>query len=71
MGKALIEMRNMRITAVTRADIMDYLLARDEPFHGKLEIISFLKRIWPLDQMPSTDRRFRNATEDIWQHTVN
>jgi hypothetical protein len=41
------------------------------PFIGKLDIISFLKRIWPLETMPSQDSRFKNAEGDIWQHIVN
>lgn len=36
---------------------------------GKLEIIEFLKRVWPLDQMPSTEL-FANAEGDFHQHTV-
>jgi hypothetical protein len=33
--------------------------------------MSFLKRVWNLSQMPSTDHRFDNAEGDIWQHMVN
>lgn len=38
---------------------------------GKLEITDFLKSVWDIDNMPSTDRRFKNATDDIWQHMIN
>jgi very-short-patch-repair endonuclease len=41
------------------------------PISGSLELIEFLKRIWSLDSMPSSDSRFSNATGDIFQHVVN
>jgi hypothetical protein len=61
-----------KITELTRTDIVDALLLdKEQPFHGKLDMISFLKRVWPLESMPSEDSRFENAEGDIWQHTVN
>lgn len=61
-----------KITGLTRTDIVDSLLLdKEQPFHGRLDMISFLKRIWPLDSMPSEDSRFQTAEGDIWQHTVN
>ena len=39
--------------------------------YGRLDLIAFLKRIWPLDQMPSNDSRFDTAEGDIWQHMIN
>ncbi len=41
------------------------------PFFGRLSEIDFLSRIYDLDHMPSYDSRFKNASGDIWQHTVN
>lgn len=41
------------------------------PFCGRLSEIDFLSRLYDLDSMPSTDSRFKNASGDIWQHTVN
>lgn len=61
----------MDITELTRRNIIDYLLVREKPFHGDLDLISFLKRIWDLSAMRSTDSRFKNAEGDIWQHMVN
>lgn len=49
---------------------MDALLLSEQPFHGRLDLISFLKRVWPLKSMPSTDDRFKDAEGDIWQHMV-
>ena len=64
-------MTQNQITEITRSEIVDYLLLRKEPFHGNLDLMSFLKRVWNLSSMPSTDHRFGNAEGDIWQHTVN
>ncbi len=38
---------------------------------GRLDEISLLQRLYPLDKMPSNDRRFDSARGDIWQHTIN
>jgi hypothetical protein len=35
----------MKITEITRRNIIDYLLMSEEPFHGRMGLISFLKRI--------------------------
>lgn len=40
-------------------------------YHGRLDEIDFLSRLYNLDSMPSSDSRFRNALGDIIQHTVN
>lgn len=61
----------MEISEVARRDIVDYLILSDAPFYGRLDLVSFLKRIWDLSAMPSTDSRFHNAEGDIWQHMVN
>lgn len=60
-----------KITELTRTDIVDALVLDKVSFTGQLDIISFLKRIWPLETMPSQDSRFDNAEGDIWQHIVN
>jgi hypothetical protein len=61
-----------KITEYTRTDIVDALLSdKDHSFKGKLDLISFLKKVWPLESMPSQDSRFKDAAGDIWQHTVN
>lgn len=41
------------------------------PIYGRLSELEFLKRIYDLNNMPSKDKRFSNATDEIWQHTVN
>lgn len=59
------------ISELTRRDIVEYLLQRPKSVNGRLDLIQFLKGTWDLDQMPSTDHRFENASGDIWQHVVN
>lgn len=61
----------MRITEVTRHVIMDKILLSQRPFHGSMDLLGFLGRIWNLQSMPSTDRRFTDAAGDIYQHMVN
>lgn len=61
----------MQISEHTRRNIIDYLLLRDYPFYGRLDLISFLRRIWDLASLPSTDSRFKNAEGDIHQHMIN
>jgi len=69
------------ITNVTRMSIMKLL---DEAsnnygnynatvfwYNGELNDIDFLKRLYPLDTMASTDPRFKNFESDIIQHTIN
>lgn len=64
--------KRQKITEITRRAIIDRLfLDTTEPFYGKSDLISFLKRTWPLSQMPSEDRRFKDAEGDIWQHSIN
>lgn len=58
------------VTEVTRRSIIDALLVGDVPFHGKLDLLAFLRRVWNLSAMPSTDYRFDSADGDIWQHMV-
>lgn len=60
-----------QITEVTRHAVLDALLLRSGSYHGKQEPLSFLKKIWDLSSMPSTDTRFSDAEADIWQHTIN
>ena len=64
------EDQERKISEVTRRDIVDGLLLSSGPFYGRLDLISFLKRIWPLKSMSSTDYRFKDAEGDIWQHMV-
>ena len=55
----------------TRAAILDEMRARETVWHGALDEIAFLSRIFDLTSMPSHDSRFQNAEQDIWQHCIN
>lgn len=60
-----------KITEITRRDILDLIFLEKINLYGRLEEPEFLSRLWDLDSMSSTDGRYKNATGDIWQHTVN
>lgn len=72
-----------RISEITKRDIFDLfqngididIFFETEkviyPYFGRLEEIEFLKRLYDLKSMPSSDSRFLDAEGDIWQHTVN
>lgn len=38
--------------------------------YGRLDEISFLERVFPLDQISSQDSRYKTVREDIIQHTI-
>ena len=40
-------------------------------YYGQFEEIEFLSKIYPLDEMPTNDDRYKNARGDIIQHTIN
>lgn len=37
-----------KITEVTRRYIIDALLLDTEPFYGRLDLVGFLRPVWPL-----------------------
>jgi hypothetical protein len=39
-------------------------------FHGRLDEIDFLKRVFELEELEGTDSRFDNVLEDIYQHRI-
>ena len=57
-----------KISHITRQSIVDALLLRERPFHGGLDLLEFLNRVWDLNDMPSQDPRFRSAAGDINTH---
>ncbi|MEC1424137.1 hypothetical protein [Bacillus subtilis] len=72
-----------RISEITKRDILDLFqngMDIEEifetkkvtyPYSGQLDEIEFLKRLYDLKSMPSSDYRFSDAEGDIWQHTIN
>ena len=61
----------MKISQITRRDIIDAIVAEGINWMGRLEEPEFLSLLYDLSNMPSTDGRFPNASGDIWQHRVN
>lgn len=62
---------SMRISETTRRNIIDFIRVENLVWHGRLDPINFLKRVFDLSKLPSTDSRYSNADGDIWQHTLN
>ena len=60
----------MKISPVTRRDIIDALCAENVAWNGRLEESEFLSRLFDLTNLPSTDGRFKDAAGDIWKHRV-
>lgn len=61
----------MKITEVTRRNILDELRLEKISWSGRLEETDFLSRLYDLGQLPSTDGRFSTAGGDIFQHRIN
>ncbi len=59
------------ISTATRKNIFDGLQVMLIPWYGRLNQVDFLSRVFNLADMPSRDSRFPDASEDIWQHTIN
>lgn len=74
-------MINNKITEFTRQDIIDILTRGyyDKKnnktiqyfWSGRLDETSFLSRLYNLQEIESTDHRFKNAYGDITQHRIN
>jgi hypothetical protein len=63
--------RRHSITAVTRRDIFDRITTEAIAWHGRMDEVQFLSRLWDLADMPSTDYRYSDAAGDIRQHRLN
>ena len=59
------------ISEVTRRAIIDYFVADEVYWAGRLKDHEFLSRLYDLTQMRSTDYRFRTAAADIQQHRAD
>jgi hypothetical protein len=61
----------MKITQITRRDIVDAISVEKINWSGRMEETEFLSRLYDLDNLPSRDPRYKEARLDIWQHRVN
>lgn len=75
LGEALARVEEGRptISELTRRALLDELELSVglETLGGRLGLVEFLRRVWPLDALPSRDHRFSHAAGEIWQHTEN
>lgn len=73
MSIPLYRSEQRAISELTRKDLFDFIRLSDGHYHGSIEEIDFLDRIYDLDEMPSEDGRstYNTARKDIFQHTVN
>ena len=58
------------VTEITRRKILDFLSLGGIDWAGRLDDVDFLSRLADLSALPSTDSRYSNAYQDIYQHTV-
>ena len=61
----------MKISEITRRDVVDAILVQKVNWAGRLEEPEFLSRLFDLNSLSSTDGRFSNAAGDIHQHRIN
>ncbi|WP_328663190.1 protein kinase domain-containing protein [Streptomyces sp. NBC_00328] len=59
------------ITDVTRRRLFDALRSSGASWPGSLDEVTFLRRLYDLDRLPSHDPRFATAEGDIVQHRYN
>lgn len=57
--------KRMQIARITRRDISDAVLVGGIDWSGRLDEPAFLGRMFDLASLPSTDRRFPDASGDI------
>ena len=58
------------LSEVTRRAIVDFIVASEIDWAGRLGEDDFLARLYDLTSMPSTDHRFENVAGDIWKHRI-
>lgn len=62
--------QQFEITQVTRRNIADWISVENLPWSGRLDEVAFLKRLFDVESLPSTDHRYKTASGDIWKHRV-
>jgi hypothetical protein len=61
----------MKISQVTRRDIIDSMVAEGVNWSGRPEESEFLSRLFDLHRLSPTDGRFKDIASHVWQHRVN
>lgn len=61
------------ISNKNKQEIFSLILSQQDPFKADEYggIVEFLNSVWDLKSMPSEDARFKDAEEDVIQHTIN
>lgn len=59
------------LSGITRRKLAECIMNMDSFWAGRLHEVEFLGRLYPLDDLPSTDDRYETAAGDIWQHRIN
>ncbi|NJR63006.1 MAG: hypothetical protein HC769_31990 [Cyanobacteria bacterium CRU_2_1] len=59
-----------KITELTRRYILNIFIKENHCWFGEFSEIDFLNRLYALEELPSSDERFDDASDDICQHRV-
>lgn len=65
--------RSPLLSEVTRREVVA-VLEREfgtESLGGQLGLLEFLRRIWPIELLPSSDRRHEALWGEIWRHAID
>lgn len=60
-----------QVSEITRRNLFDEMSLLKINWAGRFDEVHFLGRIFDLKALPSTDHRFQDAGQDIWQHRIN
>lgn len=63
--------KSSSLPKLVRQNIADGLRLENVKWHGELNDVEFLSRLYELENIPSTDSRYKDAAGDIWQHRYN
>ncbi|WP_259367386.1 AbiJ-related protein [Pseudomonas juntendi] len=63
--------KSSSLPKLVRQNIVDGLRLESIKWHGELNDVEFLSRLYELENLPSTDSRYKDAAGDIWQHRYN
>jgi AbiJ N-terminal domain 3 len=62
---------SMEFSAELRKALLRNVAREGLTWSGTVDAPDFYERFFELADLPSTDDRFPNALQDMWQHTVN
>lgn len=71
VGGCNVEITPSDVELEVRREILEGLNAERVNWHGNLNELDFLQSLYDLEQLPSNDSRYSNASGDFYQHRVN